>query len=138
MRSINTKDGYAMQWAVKQGLTLGIITGGYAPSVRMRYEALGFQHIYMHSTDKLSDYLDFLEKTNISPAEICYVGDDIPDYEIMQRVGLPACPADAAPEIRAIARYISHCEGGRGVGRDILEQILRARGQWMAPGACQW
>jgi 3-deoxy-D-manno-octulosonate 8-phosphate phosphatase (KDO 8-P phosphatase) len=131
MRVINTKDGYAMQLAVKQGLTLGIITGGDTPAVRKRFEKLGFQYIYLKATHKITALRDFLERSGLPLEAVCYVGDDIPDYEVMQAVGLSACPADAVPEIKAIARYISHCKGGQGVGRDIIEQVLKAQGKWM-------
>ena len=129
MRVINTKDGYAMQLAVKQGIVLGIITGGDTVSVRKRFETLGFQYIYMRSRNKLTDLLDFLQKTGLSAEEVCFVGDDLPDYEALQHAGLAACPADAAPEIKAIAGYISHKGGGQGVGRDIIEQVLKAQGK---------
>ncbi|MCL1938835.1 MAG: HAD-IIIA family hydrolase [Candidatus Azobacteroides sp.] len=138
MRVINTKDGYAMQLAVKQGFQLGIITGGDAQAVRKRFESLGFQHVYLKAKYKMDEFNDFLQKTGLLPEEICYVGDDIPDYEIMKRVGLPACPADAAPEIKAIAKYISHKNGGQGVGRDLIEQVLKAQDKWMKSDAFGW
>lgn len=138
MRVINTKDGYAMQLAVKQGFKLGIITGGDTQSVRKRFESLGFQHVYLKAKHKINEFNDFIEKTGLRPEEICYVGDDIPDYEIMEIVGLPACPSDAAPEIKAIAKYISHKKGGDGVGRDVIEQVLKAQDKWMKSNAFGW
>jgi 3-deoxy-D-manno-octulosonate 8-phosphate phosphatase (KDO 8-P phosphatase) len=138
MRVINTKDGYAMQLAVKQGLILGIITGGDTPAVHKRFESLGFQYVYLKAKYKMNEFRDFLQKTGLSPDEVCYVGDDIPDYEIMQIVGLPACPADAVPEIKAISKYISHKESGRGVGRDVIEQVLKAQDRWMQSDAFGW
>ncbi|GHT61776.1 hydrolase [Bacteroidia bacterium] len=131
MRLVNTKDGYAMQLAAKKGFQLGIITGGDSDAVKIRFEKLGFQHIYIGAKDKIKQFHDFMEKTGLQPEEICYVGDDIPDYEIMKAVGLPACPADAVPEIKAIALYISPKNGGEGVGRDIIEQVLKVHGIWM-------
>jgi 3-deoxy-D-manno-octulosonate 8-phosphate phosphatase (KDO 8-P phosphatase) len=138
MRVINTKDGYAMQLAVKQGFQLGIITGGDTQSVRKRFEMLGFQHIYLKAKHKMNEFADFLQQTGLKAEEICYVGDDIPDYEVMTKVGLPACPADAVPEIKAIAKYISHKKGGQGVGRDIIEQILKTQDKWMQSDAFGW
>jgi 3-deoxy-D-manno-octulosonate 8-phosphate phosphatase (KDO 8-P phosphatase) len=138
MRVINTKDGYAMQLAVKAGLQLGIITGGDTQSVRKRFESLGFQHVYLKARHKIHEFEDFLAKTGLKPEEICYVGDDIPDYEVMEIVGLPACPADAVPEIKALSKYISHKKGGDGVGRDIIEQILKAQDKWMKGDAFGW
>ena len=135
MRVINTKDGYAMQLAVKQGIVVGIISGGDTQALRIRFEGLGCQHIYLRSRNKLSDFNDFLQKTGLLPEEICFVGDDIPDYEPMQAAGFPACPADAVPEIMAIAQYVSPKNGGYGVGRDIIEQVLKAQGKWMQANA---
>jgi len=135
MRVINTKDGYAMQLAVKQGLILGIISECNTPAVRKRFEGLGFQYMYLDSRNKMNDFQDFLHKTGLLPEEICCIGADIPYYEIMQQVGFPACPADAVPEIKAIAAYISPNNGGQGVGRDIIEKILKVQGKWMQSNA---
>ncbi|MDR0769114.1 MAG: HAD-IA family hydrolase [Dysgonamonadaceae bacterium] len=132
MRIVNTKDGYAMQLAVKKGFQMGIITGGDSEAVRIRFGKLGFQHIYLRAKDKIKMFHDFMEKTGLKPEEICYVGDDIPDYEIMKTAGLPACPSDAVLEIKEIALYISPKEGGKGVGRDIIEQVLKVHGIWMS------
>lgn len=138
MRVINTKDGYAMQLAAKKGYILGIITGGDSAAVRMRFECLGFQYIYTKARNKINDFRDFMQKTGLDLEEICYVGDDIPDYKIMKIVGLPACPADAVPEIKEISRYISPKTGGMGVGRDIIEQVLKVQGNWMQGDAFGW
>jgi 3-deoxy-D-manno-octulosonate 8-phosphate phosphatase (KDO 8-P phosphatase) len=138
MRIINTKDGYAMQLAVKQGFILGIITGGDTQSVRKRFETLGFQYIYLKAKHKLEEFNDFLSKAGLKAEDVCYVGDDIPDYEIMEMVGLPVCPADAVPEIKGISKYISHKRGGDGVGRDVIEQVLKAQDKWMKSDAFGW
>jgi 3-deoxy-D-manno-octulosonate 8-phosphate phosphatase (KDO 8-P phosphatase) len=131
MRIVNTKDGYAMQLAAKTGFNLCIITGGDSNAVKIRFEKLGFQHIYLRAKDKIAVFRQYLVETGLAPEEICYVGDDIPDYEIMKTVGLPCCPADAVPEIRDIALYISPRKGGEGVGRDIIEQVLKVQNIWM-------
>lgn len=138
MRTVNIKDGYAMQLAVKLGYQVAIITGGYTDSVRIRFERLGVQHIYMRSAVKINDYQDFLNKTGLKPEEVMYAGDDIPDYEVMRLVGLPVAPADAAPEIKSIAKYISHKNGGDGIARDVIEQTLKAQGRWMQGEAFGW
>jgi len=135
MRVINTKDGYAMQLAVKQGIILGIISECDTYAVQKRFEGLGFQYLYLKSKDKMSDFRDFLMRTGFLPEEICFVGNDIPDYEVMKLVGFPACSADAVPEIKKLAKYISPKSGGHGVGRDIIEQILKAQGKWMQANA---
>lgn len=138
MRTVNIKDGYALQLAVKKGYQVAIITGGYTEAVRIRFSRLGITHIYMKSAVKLKDYQDFLEKTGLQPEEVMYAGDDIPDYEVMKFVGLPVAPADAAPEIKRIAKYISHKNGGHGVARDVIEQTMKAQGVWMGDEAFGW
>ena len=139
MRTANLKDGYAIVQAVRKGLIIGIISGGKTEAVRKRFESLGVQHIYLGASDKKVQFEDFMDQTGIKPEEIAYMGDDIPDYEIMTRVALPACPADAATEIKSISKYISNKNGGDGCGRDLIEQILKAKGQWMMdPIAFGW
>lgn len=131
VRSLNIKDGYAVQLAVKKGLHIAIITGGKTEQIRRRYESLGVKYVYIGSSVKMKDFDDLLSKTGITEEEVLYMGDDIPDYEIMQRVGLPCCPADAAPEIKAISKYVSPIQGGYGCGRDVIEQVMKAQGLWM-------
>lgn len=138
MRTVNIKDGYALQLAVKKGYEVAIITGGYTEAVKTRFSRLGITHIYMRSAVKVRDYNDFIEKTGLKAEEILYAGDDIPDYEVMKLVGLPVAPADAAPEIKQIARYISNKKGGEGVARDVIEQTMKAQGQWMGNEAFGW
>ncbi|MBE6300341.1 MAG: HAD-IIIA family hydrolase [Parabacteroides distasonis] len=138
MRTVNIKDGYALQLAVKKGYQVAIITGGYTEAVRIRFSRLGITHIYMKSAVKLKDYQDFLEKTGLQPEEVMYAGDDIPDYEVMKLVGLSVAPADAVPEIKRIAKYISHKNGGQGVARDVIEQTMKAQGVWMGDEAFGW
>ncbi len=138
MRTVNIKDGYALQLAVKLGYEVAIITGGYTEAVRLRYSRLGIKHIYMRSAVKIHDYHDFLQKTGVQAEEVVYCGDDIPDYDVMCEAGLPVAPADAAPEIKAIARYISRFNGGDGIARDVIEQTLKVQGRWMQGEAFGW
>ena len=138
MRMVNIKDGFALQLAVKRGLIVGIITGGKTNAVKLRFESLGLKHIYMASSHKIHDFHDFLSKTNLEMDEIMFMGDDIPDYPVMKLVGLPCCPVDAAPEIKAISKYISQRRGGAGCGRDVIEQVLKAQGKWMSDEAFGW
>lgn len=131
MRTVNIKDGYAIQLAVKKGLHLAIITGGRTKAVEMRYEGLGVQDVISGSAVKIHDYRAFRDKYGLKDEEIIFVGDDIPDLEVLRECGLPCCPKDAAPEVKNVACYISHCNGGLGVGRDIVEQVLKAQDKWM-------
>lgn len=138
MRTVNIKDGYAIQLAVKRGFHVAIITGGYTEAVRIRFERIGVQDIYMRSAVKIKDFRSYMEKKNLQPEEVVYFGDDIPDYEVMQNVGLSVAPADAAPEIKEIAKYISRLKGGEGIAREVIEQTLKAQGLWMTDEAFGW
>ena len=138
MRTVNIKDGYAMQLAVKQGIYIAIITGGNTEAIRVRFNALGVKDLYMGSAIKIRDYLDFKSRYALSDEEILYMGDDIPDIEVMRQCGLPCCPKDAAPEVKQVAKYISYAEGGHGCSRDVIEQVLKAHGLWMTGNAFGW
>ena len=129
-RSVNIKDGYAIQLAVKLGLHIVIITGGNAPSVSRRYESLGVKEVHLSAGIKIEKYREVVQRLGLSSDEVLYMGDDIPDYEVMMECGLPCCPYDAAPEIQQIARYVSPLAGGYGCVRDVIEQVLRAKGLW--------
>lgn len=131
LRTVNIKDGYAIQLAMKLGLRIVILTGGKTKSVRIRYEGLGVEDIYMGCAVKIETYDEFLKKYGLTDEEVMYMGDDIPDLEIMRRVGCPVCPKDACEEIKDISVYVSDKIGGHGCGRDVVEQTLRAQGKWV-------
>ncbi len=132
MRTANTKDGYAMQLAVKLGYHVAIITGGNTEAVRIRYNALGIKDVYLGAKIKTIQFENFLNTYNLKAEEVMYMGDDIPDYDVMKLVGLAVCPADAVPEIKAISHYVSDKDGGEGCGRDVIEQVLKSQGKWMS------
>lgn len=132
MRTVNIKDGYAIQLAMKLGVRIALITGGTTQSVRLRYERLGMEDIFMGAAVKTKAYEKFKAKYSLSDDEIIYMGDDIPDLPVMQQVGCPCCPADACAEIKDISVYISQKNGGYGCARDVIEQVLKAQGKWMA------
>ena len=138
MRMVNIKDGYAINLAVKHGYSVAIITGADTENIRLRFSRLGVKDIYMKSRVKIIDLNDYMQKTGFKPEEILYSGDDLPDYHVMEAVGLAVAPADAAPEIKGIAQYISHCKGGDGVARDVIEQVMKAQGKWMGDEAFGW
>ena len=131
LRTVNIKDGYAIQLAMKLGLRIVILTGGKTKSVRMRYEGLGVEDIYMGCAVKIETYDEILNKYGLTDEEVMYMGDDIPDLEIMRRVGCPVCPKDACEEIKSVSVYVSDRIGGHGCGRDVIEQTLRAQGKWV-------
>ena len=131
LRTVNIKDGYAIQLAMKLGLRIVILTGGKTKSVRIRYEGLGVEDIYMGCAVKIETYDEFLKKYGLTDEEVMYMGDDIPDLAIMRRVGCPVCPKDACEEIKDISVYVSDKIGGHGCGRDVIEQTLRAQGKWV-------
>ena len=131
VRTMNIKDGYAIQLAVKLGLKIALMTGGRNEEIRKRYAYLGVQDVFLNCKVKLNTWDTYLKENNLQPEEIIYVGDDIPDYEVMQRAGCACCPKDACADIKAISTYISDCNGGMGVARDIIEQVLRAQGKWL-------
>ncbi len=132
VRTVNIKDGYAIQLAVKMGLRLAIISGGTDKGVEERYRKLGMKDIFMSCSTKIKVLNQYLADNDLKADEVIYVGDDIPDYEIMQVVGCPCCPADACSDIKAISTYVSPYEGGMGCARDIIEQVLRAQGHWLS------
>lgn len=131
MRTVNIKDGYAIQLAVKCGLQIGIMTGADVKSIYLRYAKLGVQDIFTGCSVKIKTYNEYIEKYSLRDDEVIFVGDDIPDYEIMSRCGCPCCPSDACPDIKSVSRYICNAAGGYGVGREIIEQVLRAQGKWL-------
>ena len=121
-----------MAMPFKIGLRIAILTGGKTEAVRKRYEGLGVTDIFMGASVKQTVYHEFLALYQLNHDEVIYVGDDIPDYEVMRECGCACCPADAATDIKAIATYVSQRRGGDGVGRDVIEQVLRAQGKWLA------
>lgn len=131
LRTVNIKDGYALQLAVKLGLRIAIMTGANTQAVRRRYEGLGIKDVYTGCAVKIKTYDEFLAKYGLTDGEVMYMGDDIPDLEIMRRAGCPVCPADACPEVKEASLYVSHLRGGYGCGRDVIEQVLRAHGKWV-------
>lgn len=130
-RMVNIKDGYALQLAVKHGYKIAIISGGDCDAVRVRFAALGIKDIFMKCDIKINFMREWMEMHGLKSEEVAFVGDDIPDFEPMKYAGLSVAPKDAAPEIKETATYISPVDGGYGVARDLLQQILRAQGKWM-------
>lgn len=132
LRTMNIRDGYAMKAAVETGFRVCVISGGSNEGVRIRLQNLGINDIHLAAPDKVKTLQQFMSEFNLCAEEILYMGDDIPDYHVMQRVGLAACPQDAVPEIKAISKYVSHRNGGHGAVRDVIEQVMKVQNKWMS------
>lgn len=129
-RKMNIKDGYALQAAIKKGYNIVIISGGKSEPVRDRLTKLGVQDVFLNVQDKTETLTNYANNKNITWDEILFMGDDIPDYYCMKKVGLACCPKDAASEIKLISKYISPFKGGEGCVRDIIEKTMKLHGKW--------
>ena len=138
VRVMNIKDGYALQLEAKKGYKICIISGGKSEMVRTRLNGLGITDVYLGTHDKVDHFKEFIEIYKINPDEILYMGDDLPDYGVMQRVGVPTCPNDSAQEIKDISIYISDKKGGEGAVRDVIEQVLRVQDKWFDKEGFVW
>lgn len=130
LRSMNIKDGFALKFAVSAGYNVAIISAGTNDGVKLRLEGLGIKDVFLGAHDKIKQFNTYIETNSIKAENILYMGDDVADYPVMKVVGLPSCPQDAIPEIKAISKYISHKEGGKGAVRDVIEQVLKVQGKW--------
>lgn len=134
LRTFNTKDGFAVALAVKRGYPIAIISGGKGEAMHNRFSALGIKDIYLGCGNKLRALGEFCAKYNLDPKTVMFMGDDIPDVEPMQVVGMGVCPSDSVAEVKGVARYISNVPGGRGCVRDVVEQVLKAQKKWASAG----
>jgi len=130
-RVMNVKDGYAVKAALDAGYKVCIISGGTDEGVRKRLQTLGVQDVFLGAHDKITFLNDYCAKNDIDVKNILYMGDDIPDYPVLKKVGLPTCPQDAVMEVKEVSKYISHKKGGKGCVRDVIEQVLKVQGKWM-------
>jgi 3-deoxy-D-manno-octulosonate 8-phosphate phosphatase (KDO 8-P phosphatase) len=130
LRTMNIRDGYALKAAVESGYNVCIISGGSNEGVRIRLRNLGIKDIHLGTPDKVKTFAAYIELYGINAEQVLYMGDDIPDYHVMQLVGLPTCPQDACPEIKTISKYISHVNGGKGAARDVIQQVMKVQGKW--------
>ena len=131
VRRMHTRDGYALQLAVKEGFIVAIISGGSSAAVKTRMNRLGVHDVYLGCHNKVEALNELMHMYDLSPENILYMGDDLPDYQIMQMVGLPTCPDNAAAEIKNLSDYISPKKGGEGCARDVIEQTLKIQGKWI-------
>jgi 3-deoxy-D-manno-octulosonate 8-phosphate phosphatase (KDO 8-P phosphatase) len=137
-RTVNLRDGYAIQLAVKKGYFVAVITGSNSKEYLKRLKQLGVKDVYLNSRSKLEHFNEFLKKHNLKKSDVLFMGDDIPDYEVMKVAGIPVCPSDADSEIKQVAYYISDKKGGEGCVRDVIEQVLRLHNKWMDTEGFTW
>lgn len=138
VRSLNTKDGYAIQYAVKKGYRVFIITGGNSAAIKKTLLTVGVTEVCLGSSNKLEVYERLKKEYGFSDQQVAFMGDDIPDYTVMEHVGMAACPQDAVAEIKHIAHYQSPKMGGEGCVRDLIEQTLRVQDAWFQEEAFHW
>ncbi len=133
VRTMNMRDSIAMRLAVKNGYRLCIITGGNSQIVKQRLNRLGIDDIYLKTENKLDAMKEFVSIYELDMSEVLYMGDDLVDYEVMSKIGVPVCPKDAVQEIKSISVYVSHLDGGKGCVRDVIEQVMKISGKWVIP-----
>jgi 3-deoxy-D-manno-octulosonate 8-phosphate phosphatase (KDO 8-P phosphatase) len=138
VRALNSKDGYAVQYAVKMGYRIFCITGGKAPEVRERLMGLGVTEVYLSSHNKSERYERIKAEYQLTDQEIAYMGDDIPDLPVLAKVGLAACPQDAVSDVKSRVHYQSPYDGGKTCVRDLIEQTLRCQNKWLSERAYEW
>ncbi len=131
IRTMNIKDGYALQLAVKKGYNVVVISGSISKPSAERLEYLGVRNVFMKVKDKEEVLAQFLLSNHLKWEETLFMGDDIPDLEVMKLVGLAACPADAVPEVKAISTFISSINGGKGCVREVIEKVLKLKNDWV-------
>ena len=138
LRATNVKDGYALQLASKLGYHVAVISGAVCPSTIVRMNSLGVTDVFTGIPNKVLKLNEYMKDKGLKPEEIIFMGDDIPDIQVMKHVGLPVCPADAVPEVKEISKYISERSGGKGAVRDVIERVLKVQGKWMTAEAYSW
>ncbi len=138
LRSVNIKDGFALQHAVKTGYAVGIISGGKSEGMRKRFEGLGIQHIYLGQAEKSEAFNDFLQKTGLNAESVAYMGDDLPDVPLLNKVGLACCPKDACSDVLEVSHFVSAIAGGQGCVRDLIERTMKLQDSWHNDETHKW
>jgi 3-deoxy-D-manno-octulosonate 8-phosphate phosphatase (KDO 8-P phosphatase) len=129
-KQFDIKDGISMVWAQRAGLTVGLLSARSSASTAQRAEQLGIQLMHQGVVSKIETYQQIVEKAGVDDAEVAYMGDDIVDLAVLERVGLSTAPADAVEEVRSRVHWVSRENGGAGAARELIETILRAQGSW--------
>jgi len=131
-RCYDAKDGLAMRMAATKGYKLVVITGGRSDTIRQRFVSCGVapEDIHLHTIDKLTALEEVCQKYGFDRSEVVYCGDDLPDIPAMNYAGIGACPCDAVEEVKAVADYVGEFPGGHGFVRRLIENVMKARGDW--------
>lgn len=130
LRTFHIKDGLAMVKAKQEGLPIAVISAGNNEGVRKRLEYLGVEFIFLGVKNKIEKLQELLDQYQITFDDVLYMGDDLPDLKILEKVGLPTCPADAVSEVINVSKYVSPKNGGRGAVRDVIEKVMKVQGKW--------
>jgi 3-deoxy-D-manno-octulosonate 8-phosphate phosphatase (KDO 8-P phosphatase) len=129
-KAFDSQDGIALQWLNWKGIQTGLISGRVSPATEERARQCHFAYIYQGHIEKIPILEEILSKAGLSRGEVAYVGDDLTDVVVMRRVGLAIATANARPEVKKYAHFVTHLEGGRGAIREVAELLLRAQGHW--------
>lgn len=138
LRQGNVRDGYALQLARKKNFHVAVITGSHDKGILLRCNFLKVEQVFLGVSNKMEVFQQYLTDNRLQASEVLFMGDDLPDYEIMQVAGVRCCPADACEEIKSVSEYISPFTGGQGCVRDVIEQVLKINGLWMNQDAFHW
>lgn len=130
VRKMNIKDGYAISAAVKSGMHICVISGSIGEGVKLRMKRLGLEFVYQDVQDKSVVLFEWLAAIDLTPSDVLYIGDDIPDIAAMRLVAVACCPSDACEEVKQTAHYVSPFSGGHGCVRDIIEKVMKLQGTW--------
>ncbi|MBI3287896.1 MAG: HAD hydrolase family protein [Elusimicrobia bacterium] len=129
-KGIHAQDSIGMAWLAESGLVTGVISGRVSKGTEARMRILKVKHIYQHRLDKAAVLAEIMAAEKASADQIVYIGDDLPDLAIMSRVDLAVAPANARPEVRAAAHWVTKARGGDGAFREVAEVILKSQGLW--------
>jgi 3-deoxy-D-manno-octulosonate 8-phosphate phosphatase (KDO 8-P phosphatase) len=138
MRNLFSKDGYAIQYAAKMGYKIFIISGGHSQQMKTKFLSLGMKDVILDASNKVKAFYQLESEHKLKIENCLFMGDDIPDLKLLEIIGVSTCPHDAAPELRMMVDYVSTREGGQGCVRDVIEQTMKVRGDWMKPEAFEW
>ena len=130
VRRMHIKDSFAIQMALRKGYKVYIVSGSYSEEIKKRLEFIGVKEIHLGVADKTRFVTELLSSKKIKWKEVLYMGDDLPDLPLLNKVGLSCCPADAVNEVKSIVKYVSPVNAGWGCVRDVIEKVMKINGHW--------